>query len=248
MRRRFISRIAAAAFAALFLFANGAPTRAQGVDLALVLAVDCSGSVDASEFALQVEGYAQAFRHPSIVSSILSGAQRAIMVTYFQWGGPFGQHVAIPWTRIDSPEAAEQFATRIAGQRRQIFGGGTAVGGAIDFGRQLLDETGIGMGVGGGRRVIDISGDGIANNGRHPAVARDQAVAAGITINGLPILTDFPSLDDYFRTYVIGGPGAFVVPANDFPDFSQAVLNKLIREIAGRDDAADVLLAKEERR
>jgi hypothetical protein len=228
---------------ALFVLASLTPARAQPVDLALVLAVDCSGSVDSTEFALQVEGYAEAFRHPSIISSILSGARRAIIVTYFQWGGPYGQHVAVPWTRIDSPEAAEQFARKILAQRRVIFGGGTAVGSAIDFGRQLLQESGVGTGIGGGRQVIDVSGDGPANNGRQPMIARDQAVAAGITINGLPILNEFPTLDDYYRNFVIGGAGAFAVPVAEFTDFAQAVLNKLIREIAGTEETPATLIA-----
>ena len=240
------ARLRALVAAALLILAAALPARAQPVDLALVLAVDCSGSVDADEYFLQVEGYAAAFRHPSVIASILSGARRAILVSYFQWGGPVNLHLAVPWTRIDSPEAAEAFARKILGQRRQVFGGGTAIGAAIDYGRQLLEETGLG-GVGGGRKVIDVSGDGIANNGRQPTLARDQAVAAGITINGLPILTDFPSLDEYYRTFVIGGPGAFVVPAREFTDFAQAILNKLIREIAGRDEISPTQVAEERR-
>ncbi len=241
LRLPFAARIAAAFFLVL---AAALPARAQPVDLALVLAVDCSGSVDQDEFSLQVDGYAAAFNHPSVISSILSGARRSILVTYFQWGGPQLQHVAVPWTRIDSPESAQAFARQIAAQRRMIFGGGTAVGSAIDFGRLLLEQSGIGAGIGGAGKVIDMSGDGVASNGRNPIAARDQAVAAGITINGLPILTDVPNLDEYYRRFVIGGTGAFVVPVAEFRDFAQAVLNKLIREVAGRDDDAPAIVAE----
>jgi len=204
------------------------PLRAEPVDLELILGVDCSGSVDASEFALQIRGYAAALTHPSVIRAIQSGRAGAIAVTYVQWSGPFIQNQAVGWSVIKDAKSAETFANAMLEARRHIFGGGTSLSGIIDYGRSLFGTGGFE----GARRTLDISGDGINNNGRPPAVARDEAVAAGVTINGLPILTDFASLDDYFRENVIGGPGAFVIPAESFESFAAAILNKLIREIA----------------
>lgn len=233
LRRPCPSWRAKLALACLLMLAALAPAIAEPIDLALVLAVDGSSSIDSGEFDLQVQGYAAAFRSPAVLDAIRAGKNKTILVTYFQWGAPTGQFVAVPWTQIDSAETAQAFAQRIATQDRKIFGGGTAIGGAIAFGRKLLD----GLGEGDWRRVIDISGDGDNYRGPEPAGIRDQAVAAGITINGLPILSEKPDLDDYFRKFVIGGPGAFVIPVAEFDNFPQAVLNKLVREIAGRDAA-----------
>lgn len=223
-RRRFLG-IAAAALA------MPAAARAQAipVDLALVLAVDCSRSIDADEFALQIKGYAEAFRHPTILNAIVSGVYRAIAVTYVQWAGPFLQNQVIPWTMINDAESAEEFSDRMAGVPRVIFGGGTSLSGAIDYARTLFRNAGYEP----QRRVIDVSGDGINNSGRLVQSARDDAVAAGITINGLAILTEIAGLDRYFNEFMVGGPGAFVIAVESFDDFAQAVLNKLIREIAG---------------
>jgi hypothetical protein len=129
---------------------------------------------------------------------------------------------------IKDAASAGEFASAMLAARRRIFGGGTSLSGIIDYARPLFGTGGFES----GRRTIDISGDGVNNSGRSPADARDEAVRAGITINGLPILTDFASLDEYFRETVIGGPGAFVIPAENFESFAAAILNKLIREIA----------------
>jgi hypothetical protein len=203
------------------------PAAAVPVDLELVLAVDCSGSVDADEFELQIGGYVAAFTHPSVIRAIRSGSIGAIAVTYVQWSGPFLQNQAVGWTLIRDEESAAQMATAIRAAQRTIFGGGTSLSGIIDQARTLF-----GRGYEGTRRVIDISGDGINNAGRLPDAARDDAVRAGVTINGLAILTDVPLLDRYFQERVIGGPGAFVIPAASFENFAAAILNKLIREIA----------------
>ena len=215
---------------ALFGCALGlsAPARAVPVDLELVLAVDCSRSIDSEEFALQVQGYAAAFRHPTIIGAIQSGRYRAIAVTYVQWAGPFLQRQSIGWTLIDGREAAEEFAQRMSVEQRAIAGGGTSLSGVIDFARPLFDDNGFES----ARRVIDISGDGINNAGRLPQLARDQAVSAGLTINGLAIVNEIGGLDRYFEEFVIGGPGAFVIAASDFDAFAAAILSKLIREIA----------------
>jgi hypothetical protein len=203
------------------------PARAVPVDLELVLAVDCSGSIDNDEFTLQIRGYAEALTHPSVLRAIQSGVHRAIAVTYVQWSGPNIQNQAVGWTLIRDAASAQAFAGAMTAARRQIYGGGTSVGGAIDFSRTLF-----GRGFEGTRRTIDVSGDGTNNRGREPAEARDDAVREGLIINGLAILTDFIYLDHYFRENVIGGPGAFVIPAEDFSSFAAAILNKLIREIA----------------
>jgi hypothetical protein len=215
-----------AAWLAMLLL-GAAPARAVPVDLELVLAVDCSGSIDDDEFTLQIQGYAQALTHPSVISAIRSGTYRSIAVTYVQWSGPAIQNQAVGWTLIRDEATAGAFAAAMAGARRQIYGGGTSLSGAIDFSRPLF-----GRGFEGTRRAIDVSGDGTNNRGREPDGARDEALREGIIINGLAILTDFVYLDNYYGEHVIGGPGAFVIPAENFASFAAAILNKLIREIA----------------
>jgi hypothetical protein len=207
---------------------RAAPAASAPVDVELVLAVDCSGSIDNQEFALQIRGYASALTHPSVIRAIQSGSIGAIAVTYVQWSGPFIQNQAVGWTLINDAKSAEEFAAAMLAARRRIFGGGTSLSGIIDYARPLFGTGGFE----GARRTIDISGDGINNSGRAPTDARDEAVRGGLTINGLPILTDFASLDSYFKENVIGGPGAFVIPVESFESFAAAILNKLIREIA----------------
>jgi hypothetical protein len=206
------------------------PARAQGqaVDLELVLAVDCSRSINDAEFALQAQGYAAAFRHPSVLRAIQSGERRSIAVTYVQWAGPFLQNQSLGWTLINDGESAHEFADRFEAAPRAFYGGGTSLSGIIDFGRTLFPKSGYS----GRRRVIDISGDGINNSGRLATSARDDAMREGITINGLAILTEVGGLDHYFRDNIMGGDGSFVIAAADFESFAQAILNKLIREIA----------------
>jgi Protein of unknown function (DUF1194) len=214
---------------AVFL-AGPSLARAEGqqVDLKLVLAVDCSRSIDDSEFALQVQGYAEAFRHPAVLRAIQSGMRRSIAVTYVQWAGPFRQNQAVGWTLINDNESAQEFADRFQAAPRGFYGGGTSLSGIIDYAKTLFPKSGYS----GRRRVIDISGDGINNSGRMAGSARDEAVRDGITINGLAILTEIAGLDEYFRANIMGGEGAFVLAAEDFASFAQAILNKLIREIA----------------
>jgi hypothetical protein len=206
----------------------GRAARAEPVDLELVLAVDCSGSIDMDEFALQIRGYAQALTHPSVLRAIQSGGVGAIAVTYVQWSGPFIQNQVVGWTVIKDEKTATAFAAALTAAPRRIFGGGTSLSGAIDYAQTLFGNSGFEA----PRHTIDVSGDGTNNSGRRPGDARDEAVHAGITINGLPILTDFPMLDRYYEENVIGGPGAFVIPAKDFASFAQAILGKLIREVA----------------
>ncbi len=216
---------------ALILAGGGTATaRAQAipVDLELVLAVDCSGSIDDEEFALQIKGYAAAFSHPSVIRAIRSGQHGTIAVTYVQWSGPFLQSQAVSWTVIRDADSAEGFGGMMTAARRTIHRGGTSLSGIIDYAATLFGKGG----VQGERRVIDISGDGINNTGRRPTDARDDAVGRGITVNGLAIMTDYGGLDRYYEENVIGGPRAFVIAVENFESFAAAILNKLIREIA----------------
>src|SRR4051794_31329014 len=205
----------------------GAPAL-PSVDLALVLAVDASGSVDQVRFELQKQGYAAAFRHPRIVAAIESGPTQSIAVIMMQWTGPALQVTAVPWTRLSDAKSANAFGDAIASAPRALFGGGTSISGAIDTSMALLFDNPFRA----ARRVIDISGDGANNRGRSVNQARDEAIAKGVGINGLPILALEPDLDRYYRDNVVGGPGAFVIAAKDFESFGEAILKKLIAEIA----------------
>jgi len=232
-RRRAIGR----GLAALFVAASPVALADTAVDLQLVLAVDASGSVNQYRFDLQKQGYAAAFRNPRVIQAIRSGIAGAIAVTVVQWTGPEMQAHVIDWTVIHDEASANKFAAAIEDTPRQLFSGGTSISGAIDYGVALLlksrfRET---------RRVIDVSGDGSNNRGRPVILARDDAVRAGITINGLPILALEPGLDKYYWDYVIGGPGSFMVTAQSYEQFGEAVLKKLITEIAGT--APDVAIA-----
>ena len=225
--------------ALIMLFVFAAPAAAQResgqpVDLALVLAVDASGSVDQVRFELQKQGYVAAFRHPRVIGAIQSGPSQAIAVIMMQWTGPALQVTAVPWTKISDAASANAFADAVGRAPRALFGGGTSISGAIDTSLALLFDNPYRA----ARRVIDISGDGSNNRGRSVNQARDEAIAKGIGINGLPILALEPDLDRYYRDNVIGGPGAFVIAAKDFESFGEAILKKLIAEIAAVTPAA----------
>jgi len=209
--------------------ASSSPSRPEALaDLNLVLAVDASGSVDNSRFELQKRGYSAAFRNPKVLAAIRAGDQQAIGVSMVQWTGYTLHVVAVPWMLIKDQRSAALFADAIDAAPRRIFSGGTSLSGAIDYGVLMLTASPYNA----RRRVIDISGDGSNNSGRPAEQARDEAVKLGIRINGLPILTLEPQLDLYYRQSVIGGPGAFVVPARNFDQFADAILRKLIAEIS----------------
>ena len=201
------------------------------VDLALALAVDASGSVDRHRFELQKQGYAAAFRNPRVLNAIRSGLNQSIAVTMFQWTGPRLQVHVIPWTLVKDQASANAFADAIEATPRRLFGGGTSISGAIDYGRLLLVQVPFTP----TRRIIDVSGDGANNSGRPVTSARDDAVRDGIGVNGLPIPWIEPGLDIYYRDYVIGGPGAFMVPAESYDTFAEAIIKKLITEIAANE-------------
>lgn len=209
------------------------------VDLELVLAVDVSGSIDAFEARQQREGYLSAIVNPAVVSAIEFGELGRIAVTYVEWAGAPFQTTVVDWTLIDGKESARAFADALAARPVNAFMW-TSISHAIDYAATLFE----GNGFEGTRRVIDVSGDGPNNRGRSVLAARDDAVAAGITINGVPILNDRPqpfglptpmelNLDRYYESSVIGGPNAFMVIAQDFQAFGSAILSKLIKEIAG---------------
>jgi hypothetical protein len=202
-----------------------------------VLAVDISGSVDPVEARLQREGYIAALRHPRVIDAIREGEFGRIALTYIEWAGDRYQRILIDWTVIDDAASAFAFADALA-ETPLSSARWTSLSAAIDYAAPLFDDNGFK----GARRVIDISGDGYNNRGRPVETARDEAVAAGITINGLPIVNDRPNpwgglpptdLDRYFEDRVIGGPGAFIVVARDYTAFAEAILSKLLLEIAG---------------
>lgn len=206
----------------------GAAGRAQQpVDLELVLSVDSSGSIDSDEFRLQREGYARALADPEILAAIRRGPYKSIALTFVEWSGPEIHSQVVDWTRIAGEADAARVAGILTSADRTIFGGGTSIAGAILMGVQLLENSGFR----GTRRVIDISGDGPNNRGPAVAGARAEALRRGITINGLPILEFENGLDIYYRENVIGGPGAFVQPANGFADYARAVRKKLLQEL-----------------
>jgi hypothetical protein len=217
------------------------------VDLELVLAVDVSGSVDEVEARLQREGYIAALRHPRVIEAIRGGILGRIAVTYVEWAGVEFQRTLLDWTLIEDQESAAAFADALA-EAPLTSERWTSISGAIDYAVPLLD----GNGFKGLRRAIDISGDGYNNRGRPAEQARDDAVAAGITINGLPIVNDRPNpwgglapqnLDLYYEQRVIGGPGAFIVGAKDYSAFASAILSKLLLEVAGEQPPPGALAA-----
>lgn len=226
------------AFAALIAPSSWAAS-AQGtgvpVDLELVLAVDVSRSIDADEFELQRQGYARAIVSQAVLQAIQSGSIGAIAITYVEWSGADQQRTVVDWTVVRDLDSAQRFAAEILASPRS-FAAYTSISGAIDYAARLFD----GNRYDSGRQVVDISGDGSNNSGRPVWLARDAATEVGITINGLAIINDRPNpfsrpepkLDDYYQENVIGGPGAFVMVAADFSSFANAILQKLIKEIA----------------
>jgi hypothetical protein len=216
---------------AMLLAGFGDPGRvcAASVDLELVLAVDTSLSVAPHEFALQMAGYARAFRQPEVLQAIRDAGANGIAVALVQWGDSYQQAVSVDWAWLRDPASSAAFADRVAAAGRLFNRPGTALATALSYCRGLFD----GNGYEGQRRVIDVSGDGHDNRGPSISASRDRVVAAGITINGLAILNDEPFLDRYYEHEVIGAPDAFVVAAADYRDFADAVVRKLVREIAG---------------
>jgi hypothetical protein len=244
MSRRYptIVALAGAGLVAASLAASGVPRfadqspKAIPVDVELVIAVDVSYSMDPEEQALQREGYVQALTSREFLQALRQGPNGKIAVTYFEWAGQFDQKILMPWRLIEGPESADSVAAEIANApyRRASR---TSIAGALTFAKPLFDNSGYR----GLRRVIDVSGDGTNNAGPLIVPTRDEVLAAGITINGLPIMLkratpgtmDIEELDIYYEDCVIGGPGAFVVPIRERAKFIEATRTKLVLEIAG---------------
>jgi hypothetical protein len=248
------ARLAALARLWFIMAAITAPADATAgstaVDLELVIAVDVSTSMDGWERRLQQDGFAAAFRHPSVVDAIESGPLGRIAVTYMEWGGERGQRVVIPWTLVDGRASAGAFADRLSARLPGRIGLGTAIGDALDTARHLMATSGLA----GTRRVVNLSGDGVSNRGGDLHRARAAILRDGVTVNVLAIVhggrlhagsvvaglgttggePDMPPalLTRYFEEHVIGGPGAFVEPVAAPGDFADAIRRKLVREIA----------------
>ncbi len=204
------------------------PVARAEVDVALVLAVDSSGSISEERLAMQLRGYMDALRHPGFIDAVRGGYHGRIALTFVEWTDARRQDQIVHWSVIEDAAAAHGFAQAIQDALRPLPGW-TSISAAIDFSVGLLFSSGFAT----TRRVIDISGDGTNNDGRPVTEARDAAVAAGVTINGLPIIEVEPDLEAYYRDNVIGGPDAFVVVARDTSSFGEAVLRKLLVEVAG---------------
>ena len=214
---------------------------AQGVDLTLVLVSDVSRSIDDSEFKLEKDGYAAAFTSKQVVEAIHGGAVGAIAVSYVEFASSFEVRTVLDWQVIRDQQSAQAFADKLAAAPRS-FWGRTAISAGVDHAVQMLAESGFDA----PRHMIDVCGDGTNNAGRDVTDARDDAVKAGITINGLAIINDHPvswtyahvqppgGLTKYYRENVTGGPASFVLEVHDFNTFGEAMTRKLITEIAMR--------------
>ena len=207
------------------------------VDLALCLAVDVSASVDYDEFGLMVGGYAAAFREPGIIAACTAGPHRAIAVAMLFWSGGWPSmgpaagrpEVAVPWLRVDGPEATAALADAIEAAPRLPQPGATAIGDGMAAGLALLAR----CPAPATRLEMDVSGDGRHNQGRAPGPVRDIGVAAGVTINGLAVLNEEPDLLEHYMEEVIGGLGSFAMDCPDYAAFAEAIRRKLLREIGG---------------
>jgi len=237
--------IAAALLLSCFaaLAANGARAQGTAVDVALVLAADVSRSIDDGEFKLQRQGYAAAITSPRVLRAIKAGTHGSIALCFIEWAGPAEEAMVVEWTVIGDEETAAGFAEALLKAPRS-FSGRTAIGDGIDFAVVALSSTAFHA----DRRIIDVSGDGNNNAGRLVLAARDDAVAKGITINGLAIINERTGgepgsffyghthppggLPNYYRDNVIGGPGAFVMQVVNFDTFAEAITDKLLTEIS----------------
>jgi hypothetical protein len=194
----------------------------------LILAIDCSFSVDAREFQLQMEGLGRAFMSPEVKAAIAKGNRQRIAVTAIQWSDERNHMTIVPWTIIAGDADADEFGTIIAATPRRLAEGGTSISSALYFAEALFQTA-----PAADRQVIDVSSDGRNNIGPPVNLARDRIVRKGITINGLVILNEWPTLDKYFEANVVGGPANFVMPTADYVTYAEAILRKLVREITG---------------
>jgi hypothetical protein len=227
------------------------PAKADDVDVALVLVTDVSRSIDDSEFALEKNGYASAFTNQKVLEAIQGGPAGKIAVAYVEFASSFEVRTVLDWTVIRDKASAQAFVDKLSAAPRS-FWGRTAISAGIDQAMQLLAETGVTA----TRRVIDVCGDGTNNAGREVAEARDDAVKAGVIVNGLAIINDHPvswtfahvqppgGLPNYYRENVTGGPGSFVLEVHDFASFGEAMTRKLVNEIATGSSASKFAIGR----
>jgi hypothetical protein len=231
---------------ALLLALSAAPARSADteVDVELVLAVDVSYSMDHEELELQRSGYIAAITSAPVLQAIKEGLIGKIAVAYVEWAGSADQRLVVNWQIVDDPASAQAFAEKLAAAPvARAYR--TSISSALAFSAGLFEENGFN----GARRAIDISGDGANNQGAIVTTTRDEVLARGIVINGLPLLlkrpnygmVDIVNLDAYYRDCVVGGPGAFVIPVREAGQFTEAIRTKLILEIAGREPQARMI-------
>ena len=244
-------KTAAAIITLLAWLAGSAAAHAETVDLLLVLAADVSRSIDDAEFNLQRKGYAAAITDPRVLRAISGGRNHAIAVTFIEWSGAADQNVVVDWTVVRDEEAAGGIAATILAAPRSFLGR-TSISAAIDYALERIAAAPAQA----DKRIIDVSGDGTNNSGRPVTESRDQAVASGVTVNGLAIIntqanpgyafhTQPPGgLPKYYEENVIGGPGAFLLQVENFDTFAEAMTRKLVTEIAGAPPSSDYAALK----
>lgn len=203
------------------------PATGRDCAAALVLALDVSASVDAEEYALQMEGLAEALRHPEVVASILTHEGAGIMASAFVWSGFQHQDVVVPWSWLGSQAEIDAFAAQLRGEPRQHDYWPTALGRGMAFAAALHGRNPVAC----PRRIIDVSGDGVNNDGPAPSFYRAQGFFEGLMINGLVIRGAVPDPVEHYRAEVLHGPGAFLEVAQNFTDYPAAILKKLLREL-----------------
>jgi len=242
MKSQRVVAVAALALAAFVGAARAQDVKSlQTVDIALILAADVSRSITTDEFQLQREGYASAITSPDVLKAIGTGAHGAIALTFVEWSGSNEQQIVVDWRIIRDEGSAKSFADTLLAAPRSFYGR-TSISAALDFAMARFKESGVKA----ERQIIDVSGDGTNNAGRALPDARAEALAAGVTINGLAIINDRSEmfggfsghtqppggLPNWYKDNVTGGPGSFLLVVNDFESFGEAMTNKLLNEIA----------------
>ncbi len=222
-------RACLSAFAGILacLLASQANASRQPCALALALAIDVSGSVDQSEYGLQMSGLAAALRSEEVANALAAVGDGKVYVSAMHWSGTGQQAEIAPWTMFDSRESVLQFADQLEARPRSFDKFSTAIGEALVFADAQFAK----LNVRCRRQVIDVSGDGRSNEGWSPNLIRDHVVSRGVTINALAILANDKQLKGYFQRYIIGGAGSFVMSADHFADYPEAIKRKLVREI-----------------
>ncbi len=215
------------ALALLGLSTLGATSQAE-VDLALVLAIDCSYSVNAEEYRLQMQGLGRAFMNPHVFEAIARGPSKKIALSAFLWSEEGSQLLIIPWRKISLKNEVFSIGKHLVNTARDISPSGTSISSALHYAQALLEKAPSAL-----RQVVDVSTDGRNNSGPAVEQVRDQLTASGITINALAIVNEVTDLLPYLAKEVVGGDGSFVHKANSYHVYSEAILKKLIKEIEG---------------